>query len=103
MSKEIPEYCDYHCPHAEFPPADTAGICRTMSAVWCNKLAALTNKNMPCAWRAAKDEGVDREDQEDEREVQGNEETHRNEDGAKSVSGRKRTATRKRSAAKKRK
>ena len=28
----IPQFCDFICPHAEFPPAETAGICRTMSA-----------------------------------------------------------------------
>jgi len=53
---KIPEFCDFDCPHADFPPADTAGICRTMSAVWCGKLKALTNKNMPCEWK--KSEGT---------------------------------------------
>lgn len=48
---QIPEICDFDCPHADFPPADTAGICRTMSAVWCKKLSELTNKNMACEWR----------------------------------------------------
>jgi hypothetical protein len=47
----IPEYCDYDCPYADFPPAETAGICRTMSAVWCGKLKELVNKNTPCEWR----------------------------------------------------
>ena len=51
MSAKIPEYCDFDCPHADFPPADTAGICRTMSAVWCKKLKELTNKNALCEWR----------------------------------------------------
>jgi len=51
MSNRIPEYCDFDCPHADFPPAETAGLCRTMSAVWCKKLKALTNKNTPCEWR----------------------------------------------------
>ncbi len=46
-----PEFCDYDCPFAAFPPADTAGICRTMSAVWCKKLEQLVNKNRPCEWR----------------------------------------------------
>lgn len=48
---EIPEICDFACPHADFPPAETAGICRTMSAVWCGKLKVLTNKNTPCEFR----------------------------------------------------
>lgn len=49
--KDIPEICGFDCPHADFAPADTAGICRTMSAVWCGKLKELVDKNMPCAWR----------------------------------------------------
>ncbi|MBN2448421.1 MAG: hypothetical protein JXO22_16965 [Phycisphaerae bacterium] len=53
MSKtnDIPEFCDYDCPHADFPPAETAGICRTMSGVWCKKLKELVNKNVACEWR----------------------------------------------------
>jgi len=51
MKQTPPEFCDFDCPHADFPPADTAGICRTMSAVWCKKLRELVNKNMPCEWR----------------------------------------------------
>ena len=47
----VPEFCDYGCPHADFPPADTAGICRTMSAVWCKQLKELVHKNTPCEWR----------------------------------------------------
>jgi hypothetical protein len=43
-----PAVCGFACPHADFPPADTAGICRTMSAVYCRKLGKLVNKNMPC-------------------------------------------------------
>jgi hypothetical protein len=51
MKETPPEYCDFDCPHADFPPADTAGICRTMSAIWCKKLKELVNKNTPCEWR----------------------------------------------------
>jgi hypothetical protein len=51
MRKEIPIHCGFDCPHAGFPPADTAGICRTMSAVLCGKLAEIVNKNLPCEWR----------------------------------------------------
>jgi hypothetical protein len=47
---KIPDYCDFDCPFADFAPADTAGICRTMSAVWCKKLRELVNKNAPCEW-----------------------------------------------------
>ncbi|MBL8878763.1 MAG: hypothetical protein JNG88_06540 [Phycisphaerales bacterium] len=48
----IPDNCDFRCPHSDFPPAETAGICRTMSAVHCRLLNELVNKNMPCEWRA---------------------------------------------------
>ena len=51
MNRQVPEYCDFHCPFADFPPADTAGICRTMSAVWCKQLKELVNKNTPCEWQ----------------------------------------------------
>lgn len=51
-SSEPPEVCDFVCPFADFPPADTAGICRTMSAVWCEKLKALVEKNQRCHWRS---------------------------------------------------
>lgn len=51
MASKIPDFCDYDCPHADFAPAYTAGICRTMSAVWCGKLDELVNKNAPCEWR----------------------------------------------------
>ncbi len=51
MSNKIPDYCDFHCPHADFAPAYTAGICRTMSAVWCRQLKELVNKNAPCEFK----------------------------------------------------
>lgn len=51
---QIPAICDYDCPAAAFPPAETAGICRTMSAVWCGQLQELVNKNRPCEYRARK-------------------------------------------------
>lgn len=53
MSKpaQPPEFCDFDCRFAAFPPAETAGICRTMSGVWCKKLTELVHKNKPCEWR----------------------------------------------------
>ena len=51
MKAEIPQYCDYGCPFADFPLAETAGIRRTMARVWCRKLKELVNKNTACAWR----------------------------------------------------
>lgn len=50
----LPEYCTYQCPHSDFPPADTAGLCRTMAAVYCKKLRGLVHKNTPCAWRKSR-------------------------------------------------
>jgi hypothetical protein len=47
----VPEYCGFDCPHSEFPPADSAGLCRTMAAVYCKKLRKMVDKNMPCRWK----------------------------------------------------
>jgi len=47
---DIPEFCGFDCPYADFPPADSAGICRTMAAVKCRKLDRLVNKNTPCQY-----------------------------------------------------
>ena len=51
MVSEVPEFCSFQCPHSEFPPADVAGLCRTMAAVYCKKLRKLVDKNAPCRWR----------------------------------------------------
>jgi hypothetical protein len=53
----IPDYCTFQCPHSTFPPADTAGICRTMAAVYCKKLKRLVAKNTPCQWQGQKATG----------------------------------------------
>lgn len=53
----IPQVCDYDCPAAAFPPAETAGICRTMAAVWCSQLGELVNKNRPCEFRRRAEAG----------------------------------------------
>jgi len=47
---DIPEFCGFDCPYADFPPADSAGLCRTMAAVQCNKLGKLVDKNTPCQY-----------------------------------------------------
>ena len=52
MKAATPEYCTFACKHSDFPPAETAGLCRTMAAVYCRKLRRLVNKNGPCVWRA---------------------------------------------------
>jgi len=46
-----PQICDFDCASADFPPAETAGLCHTMAAVWCRRLRALVRKNVPCEWR----------------------------------------------------
>jgi hypothetical protein len=43
-----PTFCTFACPHSAFPPAETAGACRTMAAVYCKRLRKLVHKNMPC-------------------------------------------------------
>ena len=48
---EVPEFCGFQCPHSEFPPADSAGLCRTMAAVYCKQLGKLVDKNRPCRWK----------------------------------------------------
>jgi hypothetical protein len=44
------EFCGFQCPHSAFPPPETAGLCRTMAAVYCKKLKKLVSKNGPCVW-----------------------------------------------------
>jgi hypothetical protein len=51
VEEKTPEFCDFDCPFADFPPAETAGICRTMAAVWCQRLEKLVNKNAGCEHR----------------------------------------------------
>jgi len=51
MDSDIPEFCGFDCPYSDFPPPDSAGLCRTMAAVYCKKLRTLVNKNAPCAVR----------------------------------------------------
>ena len=46
-----PDFCGFQCPHSAFPPADTAGLCRTMAAVYCKKLKRLVAKNGLCLWK----------------------------------------------------
>jgi hypothetical protein len=80
MAKTVPEFCDFDCPHAGFPPAETAGICRTMAAVWCGKLKEIVHKNAACEWtKRRKDEG-----------------DGRRADAAEAGRGRKRSSNRKR-------
>ena len=49
MSRQ--EFCGFQCPHSAFPPPETAGLCRTMAAVYCKKLKKLVSKNGPCVWK----------------------------------------------------
>ena len=44
----LPLYCDFSCPHAEFPPADAVGACRREQAVWCGMEKKYNVKNGKC-------------------------------------------------------
>jgi hypothetical protein len=45
---ELPLYCDFSCPKADFPPADAVGACRREQAVWCSVLKEFNTKNSLC-------------------------------------------------------
>jgi hypothetical protein len=47
----LPLYCDYHCPHSSFAPADATGACRREQGVYCNILGSFNTKNSPCKAR----------------------------------------------------
>jgi hypothetical protein len=47
----LPLYCDYHCPHASFPPVDATGACRREQGVYCRLLRSFNTKNSPCKAR----------------------------------------------------
>ena len=47
----LPLYCDYHCPHASFAPADATGACRRELGVYCSVLRMFNAKNSPCKAR----------------------------------------------------
>jgi predicted ArsR family transcriptional regulator len=47
----LPLYCDYHCPHSSFAPADATGACRREQGVYCNILGRFNTKNSPCKAR----------------------------------------------------
>jgi len=49
----LPLYCDYHCPHASFAPADATGACRREQGVYCNFLGGFNAKNSRCRVRTA--------------------------------------------------
>lgn len=49
-----PAICTFACPHSDFPPPETSGACRTMSAVHCKLLGRNVDKNLPCHWRKEK-------------------------------------------------
>ncbi len=51
MGEKKEKICSFACPDSDFPPADTAGLCRTMAAVYCKKLKKLVPKNVPCEYR----------------------------------------------------
>jgi hypothetical protein len=45
---DLPLYCDFSCPNAEFPPADAVGACRREQAVWCGMVKRYGVKNGKC-------------------------------------------------------
>lgn len=49
--RELPLYCDYMCPKAEFPSVDAVGACRTEQAVWCSAVKRFNKKNGKCLVR----------------------------------------------------
>jgi hypothetical protein len=45
---DLPEFCDFDCPHASFSPPDASGACRRDQAVWCALIGRYNNKNARC-------------------------------------------------------
>ena len=45
---DLPEFCDFDCPHASFSPPDASGACRRDQAVWCVLVGRYNNKNARC-------------------------------------------------------
>jgi len=48
IKSNLPDYCDYSCPHADFAPKDIVGDCRKEQAVYCTLLKRFNNKNNAC-------------------------------------------------------
>lgn len=44
----LPQFCDFNCPHAEFPLPDAVGACRKEQAVHCVLFKKYNNKNARC-------------------------------------------------------
>lgn len=44
----LPHFCDFSCPHAEFTQQDTSGACRRDIAVFCTLYKRHNNKNSTC-------------------------------------------------------
>jgi hypothetical protein len=53
--QDLPEFCDFLCPHAGFPEPDATGACRTVAAVVCKVIDELVPKNAPCLVRRRRD------------------------------------------------
>ena len=45
---ELPLYCDYSCPHADFSDPSAVGACRRDIGVWCGKAGRFHNKHARC-------------------------------------------------------
>lgn len=44
----LPQFCDFSCPHADFPPVDAVGACRREQGVYCKLLDRFNNRNNRC-------------------------------------------------------
>ncbi len=51
VKHSLPEYCDYSCIHASFPPVDVVGACRKEAGVYCTLVKRYNNKNARCLVR----------------------------------------------------
>jgi hypothetical protein len=51
---DLPLFCDYSCPHADFAPKEAVGDCRKELAVYCSLLKQFNTKNKRCLVPAKK-------------------------------------------------
>jgi hypothetical protein len=48
IPQDLPDFCDFDCPHASFPLRDSIGACRREQAVYCTLFKQLNNKHTSC-------------------------------------------------------
>ena len=49
--KDLPQFCDFFCEHADFTDPEAVGACRKVAAVYCKILKKMVPKNGPCLAR----------------------------------------------------